>query len=204
MNIREHQAETARRVIRDAALQAFLEMGYLGTTMTDIAERGGVARQTVYNLFGSKAELLISVIEDRVVASEERSQAADHERVLTSSSPVGMIEAFAAANAQVATRALPIMRLAYEASVSDGDVAKQLEINEERRHEAQSFFVAALAQRGWLRQDMPIEELQRGFWLLASPRTLVASMEAGWDIDTYTRWLTESTRGLLLPRTTDR
>lgn len=198
MNLREQQANTARKLIASAALEAFLEDGFVATTMSDIAERAGVARQTVYNLFESKAALLIAAIGDRVEGSEQRSRAEDHQAVRDADSPDEMIELFARSSAGVAERALPVLRIAYEAAVIDGEVAKQLQLNEEHRYQAQSFFIDTLEAKGFLRTDIPTAELKRGFWLLASPQTVVTAIDSGWSIDTYITWLTQAVRGLLL------
>ena len=45
-----------------AALDAFLELGYEGATMNLIADRAGVIKQTIYSHFGDKEGLFISVI----------------------------------------------------------------------------------------------------------------------------------------------
>lgn len=198
MNLREQQANTARKLIASAALEAFLEDGFVATTMSDIAERAGVARQTVYNLFESKAALLIAAIGDRVEGSEQRSRAEDNQAVRDADSPDEMIELFARSSAGVAERVLPLLRIAYEAAVIDGEVAKQLQLNEEHRYQAQSFFIDTLEAKGFLRSDIPTAELKRGFWLLASPQTLVTAIDSGWSIDTYITWLTQAVRGLLL------
>jgi AcrR family transcriptional regulator len=53
----EQAAETRRRVI-GAAYDLFVERGYGKAKLTDIAARAGVAVETVYAAFGTKAELL--------------------------------------------------------------------------------------------------------------------------------------------------
>lgn len=199
MSLREQQTEMARKLVASAALDAFLEDGYVGTTMTGVAERAGVARQTVYNLFESKAALLVAAISDRVEGAEQRSQDSDHQAIRDADSPVEMIELFAASSAGIAERALPVLRIAYEAAAIDGEVAKQLQLSEEHRYQAQSFFVDTLEEKGFLRTDIPTAELKRGFWLLASPHNLLAAHEAGWDTTTYTTWLTQTVQGLLFP-----
>jgi AcrR family transcriptional regulator len=198
VSLREQQAETARALIRSAALAAFIEDGFMATTMTDIAGRAGVARQTVYNLFESKASLLIAAIADRVEGAEQRSQSTDHQAVRDAGSPEEMIDLFARSSAGVAERALPVLRIAYEAAAVDGEVAKHLERNEEQRHLAQSFFIDVLEEKGFLRTDIPIEELKQGFWLLASPLNLITAIDGGWTITTYITWLTQTAKGLLL------
>lgn len=192
----------ARSLIRSAALDAFIEDGYVATTMSDVAQRAGVARQTVYNLFESKAALLIAAIGDRVEGAEQRSQQDDHRAIREANSPGEMIDLFAASITGVADRALPVVRIAYEAASVDGEVAKHLQVNEEERYRAQSFFVDELHAKGFLRTDIPIEDLKRGFWLLASPQTLITATESGWTTTTYVTWLTQVVTGLLLPRET--
>ena len=49
----------------------FTEAGYAGTRMTDIADRAGVAVQTLYYMFRTKAELLQACVEYAVLGPEE-------------------------------------------------------------------------------------------------------------------------------------
>jgi AcrR family transcriptional regulator len=200
VTLRDRQTETAKKLILSAALEAFLEAGYVGTTMEDIAEKAGVARRTVYNQFGSKASLLIAVITDRVVASEERSIEADHDAVRALTDPEKMIDAFIRSHVGVAARSLPILKVTFEAALIDGEVAKAYETNEEFRYQAQQVLVDALANRGLLRTDVPISYLKRGFWLLAGPQTLITATDSGWDIETYANWLKDTVTGLLIGR----
>lgn len=53
---------TRARIIR-AAYELFCQVGYRSTTMQGIADRGGVAVQTVYFTFGRKDDLLQAVQE---------------------------------------------------------------------------------------------------------------------------------------------
>jgi TetR/AcrR family transcriptional repressor of mexJK operon len=200
VTLRDHQAETAQKLIISAALETFLEDGYVGTTMEDIANKAGVARRTVYNQFGSKASLLIAVINDRVVAHGERSIEADHDAVRALDDAEQMIDAFIHTQIGIAVRSLPILKVTFEAALIDGEVAKAYEMNEEHRYQAQQILVDALANRGLLRTDVPTSYLKRGFWLLAGPQTLVTAIDAGWDIETYANWLKDTVTGLLISR----
>jgi AcrR family transcriptional regulator len=64
----QRAAQTRARMI-DAAYRLFTERGYPATTMADIAAEAGVAVQTLYFTFGTKAELLQTVYE-RAVAGD--------------------------------------------------------------------------------------------------------------------------------------
>ena len=54
------RARATRSQITKAASELFAERGYVGTTMADIAAAAGVAVQTVYFVFHTKAEVLDS------------------------------------------------------------------------------------------------------------------------------------------------
>src|ERR1700704_4840988 len=61
--LRDEQAARTRTRILDAASELFLERGYARTTMKDIADLAGVARDTVHAVFGSKARVLTALID---------------------------------------------------------------------------------------------------------------------------------------------
>lgn len=52
-----------RRRLLDSALATFLRDGYRHATMERVAEDAGVSKQTLYNYFGDKEELFLSLIE---------------------------------------------------------------------------------------------------------------------------------------------
>lgn len=54
------RTERSRALILDAAEIAFRELGFEGATVHVIAERAGLTRKTVYNLFGSKEDIALS------------------------------------------------------------------------------------------------------------------------------------------------
>ena len=66
---REQAAATRERMIR-AATEVFTEAGYVGARMSDIAERAGVAVQTVYFTFHTKGELLQSCFDHAVLGPD--------------------------------------------------------------------------------------------------------------------------------------
>ena len=64
---RQEQAAATRQRILDAAYDLFCELGYRATTMTLIADRAGVAVQTVYFTFRTKDALLQEVHDQTVL-----------------------------------------------------------------------------------------------------------------------------------------
>src|SRR5438445_10060814 len=75
---RRQAAARTRAVILDAARELFTERGYTATPMTAIAERAGVALDTVYASVGRKPELARLLIEtaisgtDQAIPAEQR------------------------------------------------------------------------------------------------------------------------------------
>lgn len=56
----------------DAAHDLFIERGFAGARMADVARRAGVAVQTVYFTFGTKAQLFEACVARGVLGDEER------------------------------------------------------------------------------------------------------------------------------------
>jgi len=64
MKARQAQLDAKRAEILAAAAAVFAEEGYDATSMDRVAERAGASKRTVYNHFGSKEALLLSVVEE--------------------------------------------------------------------------------------------------------------------------------------------
>jgi TetR/AcrR family transcriptional regulator, regulator of autoinduction and epiphytic fitness len=65
------RTERSRLLILNAADSAFRELGYAATSVEEIANRAGLTRKTVYNLFASKDEIASQLIA-RVEADDAR------------------------------------------------------------------------------------------------------------------------------------
>jgi len=84
--------ETVKALKRDtilkAALDTFLTVGYIGTSMDKIAKRAGVTKQTVYRYFSSKEALFQAALEaqrqgSRPLFMDELDRVGDPKEVLT-------------------------------------------------------------------------------------------------------------------------
>ena len=56
------RSERKRRAVLDAATEIFLQHGYLGANMDEVAARAQVSKQTVYKQFTSKEALFIAIV----------------------------------------------------------------------------------------------------------------------------------------------
>jgi len=73
---RAEQVERNREAVLDAARRVFLDRGYGGATVDAIAEEAGFSKGVVYSQFGSKADMFMALLEQRIA-----ERAAQNERI---------------------------------------------------------------------------------------------------------------------------
>lgn len=66
--------------IKDAALHLFAENGYDGTSLSNIAEKVGLKKQSIYSHFKSKDDLFLQILKDTFIIElqREKDYLADH------------------------------------------------------------------------------------------------------------------------------
>jgi TetR/AcrR family transcriptional regulator, regulator of autoinduction and epiphytic fitness len=188
---REAQARETRRAILDAAHDLFVATGYAATTIQVVAERGGVAVQTVYAVFGSKRELLRQLIERTIVGDDdplpitERTAA---QSLAAEPDARRRAELDAAMSRSIAERIAPIVRVAAEAAASDPELAAMMDSVKAARRQDMTAAARILAGPDRLRLDE--EEAAATLYVLYSPQ--VADMligDYGWSPERYEKWL---------------
>src|SRR5690349_10608549 len=78
---RRAQARETQAHIAEAARLLFIERGYHATSIRDIADRAGVAVQTIYNAFDGKPAILSRVADMAVVGDDEPIPLQDREEL---------------------------------------------------------------------------------------------------------------------------
>jgi AcrR family transcriptional regulator len=63
---RNARGPSTREVILEAAFQLFLEQGYHGTSMRQVASRAGITPAAIYNHFQGKEALFVDLLSDRL------------------------------------------------------------------------------------------------------------------------------------------
>ena len=82
------RTDRSRNLILDAADAAFRETGFANVSVEEIAQRAGLTRKTVYNLFGSKEEIAL-----RLIARVEADDAAYRTRMAANEDLFVLLEA---------------------------------------------------------------------------------------------------------------
>jgi AcrR family transcriptional regulator len=134
-SLRERKKQQVRRTLSDAAAALFLERGFDGVRITDVAEAGGVSQKTVYNYFATKEALIMDRLEGTadaltVALDDARQEPVDAALALLAAELDGVLASFAAGGTALAgyrrfgelIRSTPELR-AYQSEMTERLVA---------------------------------------------------------------------------------
>ena len=123
--LRREQATQTRERVVDAAANLFISHGYPATTVREIAKEAGVAVDTVYATFGSKARVLTALIDRNLAPAGERTVLGRPEALKVRDEPDqrAQLQLFARDMAQISERVRPVFEMLRIAAASEPDVA---------------------------------------------------------------------------------
>jgi AcrR family transcriptional regulator len=198
---REAQSNATRRTVVSAAQECFEERGYVATTMRAIAQRAQVSVETVYQV-AAKRELLLAAFTVAVTGEDGPGRLLDRpepKAIFDNPDPVRRLRGMADYVVRINTRVMRLWRVFEQAAAADAQVATEYKDLITRMRGEVRDALAALAERGDLRDDRPIDELADLLWLLLLPDQYFRLCEqAGWSVERYSTWLGESMLDLLL------
>lgn len=200
--LRRQQASQTHMRILDAAERLFTERGYGATTMESIASVAGVATDTVYASFRTKAGVLHTLLDVRVGGDDSPVALLDRkgpQKVRAEPSQRRQLAAFAADVAQIQERARPVDDIMRGAAAVDTEIAALRARMQGFRYTNMSQFISWVAAKGSLRGGMREDEAAAIVWTLASPEVHgLLRRDRGWSHDRYVAWLGDTlTRTLL-------
>jgi AcrR family transcriptional regulator len=197
---RRQSAARTRAAIVDAARQLFTERGYTATSMTAIAERAGVALDTVYASAGRKPELARLLIEtaisgtDQAIPAERRDYV---QRVRAAPDAVTKIAIYASAIAAIAPRMALVLGIIQQAAPDEPELARLWAEIAQRRATNLRLFVADLATTARLRLDP--EQAADIVWATnAAELYQLLVGQRGWTPQRYEQFLADTWQRLLL------
>lgn len=201
--LRQQQASQTRARILDTAQRLFSQRGYGATTMEAIASEAGVATDTVYATFQTKAGLLHKLLDVRVGGDDAPIALLDRagpQKVRAEPSQRRQIASFAADVADIQERAVPVDDIIRSAAAVDPEIAAFRARMHDLRYENMRKFVSWLASKGPFREGISEEDASAIVWTLAGPEVnRLLRMERGWSRDRYVAWLADAlTRTLLV------
>ncbi|MCR9278322.1 MAG: TetR/AcrR family transcriptional regulator [Pseudomonadaceae bacterium] len=174
------QLERQSRIL-NTAREMLAEVGYNGLTIRGLATRAGAAQGTLYNLFGSKDELIVAAIEDQLSELAERAAARSQpgiDRILTlgeeTSGQIRRTPEYAEAMARAVfssspedaltknlyLRGLANLREQLNAAKAAGELGESVHVPRLARHlHAQTWGLVA----GWMLGMFPLKQLSREY-----------------------------------------
>jgi AcrR family transcriptional regulator len=195
---RRERAEDERARTRAAVLAAarglFIERGYAATTMAAVAERAGVAVQSVYKAAGSKAELLSAVHRAALRGSDGAPSLAIQDwvqEIATQPDPREQIRMLGRQFRRVSERASPLWPSLRDAAAVDPRVAEEMLQDARNRLRIQSGFVR-LVRPEHLREGLTYEGAADILWATCAPEVQLLFLRVrGWDHDRLEAWLVD-------------
>jgi AcrR family transcriptional regulator len=132
---RAAQAAQTRADVLAAAVECFSESGWSGTTLNAVAERAGVAVETVYNGFGTKKQLLREAMDVAVVGDAEPIPLVDRPEwaAMQRGNRAERVAKGLALNADIQARSARVWNAVLEAARTDADIAAFRDEGEGRR-----------------------------------------------------------------------
>lgn len=199
---REQQARRTRARILAAARAEFLRSGYAGATMRVIAAAAEVSVQSVEQIFGTKRELLRTVVDVALAGDDEPGGVEERDWVRRAQAATDVDECLritAAGVREIDERVADVLAVLDQAARSDSEIAALARRFDEQRLTGAHGIVAGLSALAPLRPDTDHTAAADTMWLLMDPvvyRRL--TRDRGWSAQDYERWFVTSTRRLLL------
>jgi AcrR family transcriptional regulator len=198
--VREEQAARTRARIVEAAGRLFESGGYARTSVRAIADAAGVASDTVYAVFGTKARVLTAVIDARLAPGGDANvmDRAETRDVRDAPDQRAQLHRFARDIADVVARVRPVYEIMRTASAVDPEMAAVHTEMDGYRLGNMRTVAGWLTDRGPLRVDT--DRAAEIIWAVASPDVARMLCDGrGWSQEQYAEWLEDMLVRALLP-----
>jgi AcrR family transcriptional regulator len=189
--LRQRQAQETRLRVVAAAAELFAEFGYARTTLAKIAAAAGVSTETV-QAQGSKAALMIASVEFAAFGITGDHSVLDLDvgrRFVAIADRDEALEFFVAEQTAVHERSARVTQALYGAAAADPELDGYLGeliagVGRQIRR-----LLEVCGERGWLRDDIPFDELVETVAVIASLDTFIRMVHRdGWTVDAYRAW----------------
>jgi AcrR family transcriptional regulator len=200
---RKEAAAQTRSSILAAARELFVSNGYGTTTVGAIADRAGVAQDTVYAAVGTKPAIFRLLIESALSGRDEAVPGAQREYAVQMRAAGDLrskLAIYAAAVTVIQGRLAPLFVALRAAASANPELAQLGREISERRARNMRDLADDLATTGELRADVGRDEIADVIWATnSSEYYALLVLERGWTPERFQRWLLDAWARLLLP-----
>lgn len=193
---RREQARATRERIAVAARRLFVESGWAGTRISDVAREAGVSEPTVYAAYGSKAGLAVALVDSVDLSADVRRMMAELDEA--EGDPVGQISAIVGFDRRLFERNGAMIAVMREGGRSEPELAAAYADGRSRGDRIRQRAFASWPE-GSLREGMDRAAAADTFAALCNLdvyRLLIS--ERGWTPEQVETWWRESLVRLLL------
>jgi AcrR family transcriptional regulator len=191
-NKRGDRAGETRRRILDAAGALFVEQGYGATKLQEIADRAGVAVQTVYFTFRNKPTVLKELVDVVIAGDDEPVATMDRPWFTAVADATTATSALASlVNGTRATleRVAVITEMLRAAAATDPEIRNLWPEQRDPRYTVISTAVESVMKKPGARSGIPAGEATDIVYALLSPELfLVLTRDRGWPPARWERW----------------
>ncbi|WP_063061747.1 TetR/AcrR family transcriptional regulator [Nocardia sienata] len=189
---RGERARRTREKIVEAALELFRTQGYGATSLQEVADRAGVAVQTVYFVFHNKRTLFKDVVDTSIAGDTEPVATMDREWFRTAcaeSTAAGQLRAHVRGTREILGRVAPIMPMIAAAAATDPEIAAQWPNGPDPRYTVQYAAAEALVGKPDARPGLSVDTAADLLFGLLSPQLyLVFVRDREWSPDRWEEW----------------
>jgi AcrR family transcriptional regulator len=195
--MRERAAASTRAHILQAAASVFASNGYPRTTINDIAAHAEVSVNTVYTVFGTKANLLATLIRD---AAHRPASADENHAASTAKTGPAVIRQLAQARRENTEYSYAIYEVGGQNLRADPQIAEAVNAATAKIRLEAGVAVQRLSELGVLSSDLGVNEGTDILFFYLGPAAWHSLVGAGWSLDRAQGFLSEQACRALLRR----
>ncbi|GLY15849.1 TetR/AcrR family transcriptional regulator [Kineosporia rhizophila] len=194
---RAEYAAATRQAILTAARELFVERGYFGTKVDDIASQARVAAPTVYAVGGGKSGLLLALIQEGVNSSEAEQA---YQQILAQSDPAELVAYLVEATRAMFESWSPLMRQVIAAAPQEAAVRETLALANAGMRQGMVLAARRLDELGGLRPGVSADRAADVFWYyLGNASYFTLTDELAWSPPQAAEWLHQQLVREVLP-----
>ena len=200
---RRAQARATRERILETARSLFVEQGYAGTSIAQIAAAAGVSTPTVFAGFRSKVNLLKEATETTLVGDAEPVPLAERPQmrhVHEGDTAREVLERLAELIAEAAPRVCPMFAVVLAAADADPEIAELARTLDRHRLTGAAQLAGTVGRRLGVDDPTRLAEIRDTIWTMNSPQLYgLLVVQRGWSPQRYGAWIARALVALITP-----
>ncbi|AXE84177.1 TetR/AcrR family transcriptional regulator [Streptomyces sp. Go-475] len=193
--------ETRRRII-EAAGALFVEQGYGATKLQEIADRAGVAVQTIYFVFRNKPSLLKELVDVAIAGDDEPVPTMDRPwfaEILSAPTAESALTALVGATRGTLERVAAITEMVRAAAATNPEIRELWPDRADPRYTVLSTAAKSLTEKPGARATVSADEAADILYAVLSPELfLILTRDRAWPPPKWERWAYDTLRTQLL------